>query len=660
MTNLIVVSNRLPFKIVNDKLVKSSGGLASSIKNITIKYKWIGWLNVNKNIKLDNNIIPISLDNNQINKYYNNFCNNYLWYIFHSNFNRYFTDDDYNVYKNVNKLFASKINESIVSKNDIIFINDFHLILVGFYLKSIYNLKNKIMYFHHIPIPSNTNKFNRIIPNDFIDKFKYYDLISFHTNNYINNFNKIVNNSFSTNLLLNPIGINYNKLHNLSLRTNIVNSKEKIIILGIDRLDFIKGLENKFESIKIFLKKYPEFIGKIQLFQLIIPSREIINKKLKYDLEIKISKINGMFTTFDSIPPIKYQYGTVSQEMLVKIYMKSNICLITSLNDGMNLVSLEYLTCNPNGVLCLSNKTGSSNYLKCIKFNPKDPNQIADSIRKAINYKPNNLLNINFIKQNSSNFWISKMINNLKKNLLFLDYDGTLVNIFKNPDYASPTKKQFLLLDKLISNKNNLVFIISGRSKKIINNWFGSIKNLGLSAEHGSFIKYPNCIWFGTDYSNKINNLYKKIKDSIDLKNVIVENKKTSLNFNFNFIQNSSYIKDKIKNIITSNNITCKIIEDINYIEVLFSNKDKGFIVNQILNNYKFIKNVYAFGDEKTDEDMFKVLNKKNHYTFKVGNGKTFAKYRCLDVEDVYNKLNLINDNKLILQKRNISRKLFI
>ena len=420
--SLIIVSNRLPYKIVNDVLVESDGGLASCLKNIKYNFTWIGWLNSKKKIRSNIKIETIELTISEQERYYDNFCNKFLWYVFHGDLSKYYEDMDYQFYQQVNLKFANAILKTIQDDNDIIWIHDYHLLHTAFILKQIFKIKNKILYFHHIEFPDNIKKLNKRLPDDFVENMKYFDLIASHTAKDIDNLKKlfIMNEINYTNFLVNPIGINPEYFKNLSLTIQPF-SKNKIIILGIDRLDFIKGLSNKFEAINILLKKYPSLRGKIQLFQLVIPSRESINKKLKYKLEQQISKINGIHSSFEFDSPIKYQYGKIDINELIRLYKSSDICLITSIADGMNLVSMEYCACNPDGLLCLSNKTGASNYLKgVIKFDPDDVYEIMDSLYNCIKLIDNKKItsemmakNMEFINKNTSDIWVDRMLGNI-------------------------------------------------------------------------------------------------------------------------------------------------------------------------------------------------------------------------------------------------------
>ena len=650
---LIVVSNRLPYKIIDDKIVKSDGGLSSCLNNINLDFTWIGWLNKDINNK---DIKSINLSKSEEERYYNNFCNKFLWYIFNNDFTRYFETLDYEFYQKVNMKFTKKIVENITSEKDIIWINDYHLFYVAKYLRTIYNIKNKIVYIHHIQLPDNIYQLNKSLPDNFMDCMKYYNLISCHTQKIKNLFHNLLkeNKIHNKQIISNPIGINYE--HFNKIKNNVpLFEKKKIIILGVDRLDFCKGLLNKFNAFDALLRKYPELLGKVELFQLVIPSRECINKKLKSDIERKISKINGYHTNFNIEAPIRYKYGRVNIEELVSMYKNSDICLITSFADGMNLVSLEYCICNPNGCLCLSEKAGSNEYLTgAITFNPFNLNEIVDSIYKCINFTKidkEKLMeeNVLFIKKYNSLNWSQKIMSNLMKSkkLIFCDYDGTLTPIVKNPDDASPKEKQYNILNKLCNNKDNIVHIISGRSKNTMEEWFGEVKNLTLSAEHGEFYKH-NGNWI--NFTNSKDILIKKnfIVNLFNEKlvDLIIENKNLSVNINFNYCPekyNSEEVKELKKEILEKFE-DIKINKGLNCLEFSFSKRNKGDIVREILNNYLDYE-VYAFGDEQTDEDMFKVLTGEKHYTFKVGTGKTNAKYRCENPDEVISYLTKINSN---------------
>ena len=216
------------------------------------------------------------------------------------------------------------------------------------------------------------------------------------------------------------------------------------------------------------------------------------------------------------------------------------------------------------------------------------------------------------------------------------------------------------LLNTLCANEANIVYIISGRSKDTMENWFGEIDNLLLSAEHGEFLKY-NGNWINYTNIFGIEDKKKSIIEEFtkDQDNLIIENKCSSVNLNFNFCEDkyeSEVINLKVKNILDRyNDINLK--KGLNCIEFSFSKRNKGDIVKEIIkknSNY----NVFAFGDEQTDEDMFKVLNKSNHYTYKVGDSEseTNAKFKLNNTLEVHEILNKINSNNYVQFEENLTK----
>lgn len=247
----------------------------------------------------------------------------------------------------------------------------------------------------------------------FIESLLLCDLIGFHTEEYLQNFlntyvrltgvkpsgSVLRNHNRSTKLAVLPIGIDSERFTQ-ALSTNIVLERvagmKRILsgqrlICGVDRLDYIKGIPQKLRAFEAFLTIYPEWVGKVSLIQVVVPSRETLteNKALKLEIDQLATGINNKYKTLGFMPVV-IVHRNVSFEELVALYAASDICVITSLRDGMNLVSNEYIAAQKgtHGVLVLSEFAGAARLLtESLLINPHDLAQVAQTYHLALAMK---------------------------------------------------------------------------------------------------------------------------------------------------------------------------------------------------------------------------------------------------------------------------------
>lgn len=563
---LIILSNRLPFRI-SDKKKKSNieltdGGLVSAItsyiKNNQTAFNKVIWIGLNetdsvadKNLEIENiHIHSISIPTVLYHKYYNGFCNQTLWPLFHyfpsiTKFNQ----DDYNSYREVNLIVSHKLTE-IITEGDIVWIHDFHFMLLPSLLRQKYPAIT-IGFFLHIPFPS--YEIFRLLPHDWraqiLNGLLGANLIGFHTNDYAEYFSQCIKRICGYEVQQNfiyseygiskagsfPISIDYEKYSNAYDLEKIVNERNKLrkkfndqkLIISVDRLDYSKGLLYRLEGFELFLESNPAHLGKVVYLMVVVPSREHVEKyrEIKRSVEQTVSRINGRFGTLDWVPVI-YQYKKIDFNKLITLYGIADIALVTPIRDGMNLVSKEYVAAkrNKKGVLILSEMAGSAAELsEAILINPTDKVQLSKAIQfglgmsteekqkrmegmqsKIKKYDVNRwaedfLCNLHFSAKKQLEYGIKMIKENemikIKESyiqssnrLLLLDYDGTLVPFEKNPSLALPTSLLYELLLKLYSDSQNTVAIVSGRSVNELNKWFGHLP-ISIIAEHGTFFK---------------------------------------------------------------------------------------------------------------------------------------------------------------------------
>ncbi|MHB1346362.1 MAG: alpha,alpha-trehalose-phosphate synthase (UDP-forming) [Candidatus Humimicrobiaceae bacterium] len=429
---ILIVSNRVPYTInkIENKIVykKTVGGLVTALDPLLKKMGglWIGWsgsVEPNKEIGdrakigADSNsggydLKFVKLTENEIKDYYRGFSNRTIWPLFHGFlFQSYFDFDYWKAYQRINKKFALEI-VSVAETNDIIWVHDYHLMLVPEIIRRSYE-KTKIIFFLHIPFPN--YEILNALPwcKEIIKGLLGCDILGFQTRkdainflaackeilNLTPDFNKFKVDYKGRNIYVKefPISIDHDSFNKIGEKRETsrfiknIKSRSKDIrfVLGVERLDYTKGLKEKFRAIERFFEKYPEYRKKVVFIQIAVPTRTKIQEYATFKKEIDemIGRINGKFA--DGIwSPISYIYKSLSQEKLVSYYKLSDICLITPLKDGMNLIAKEYIASRSevDSVLVLSRFAGVADEFRnnVIIVNPYDIEGVADSIKSAL------------------------------------------------------------------------------------------------------------------------------------------------------------------------------------------------------------------------------------------------------------------------------------
>lgn len=430
---LLLVSNAEPYaherkggKIVREKL---AGGLTSALDPLMqeVGGVWIAWgrgeadfevLDSEGKIKVPDErgyeLKRIDLSEEEVEGFYLGFANQILWPLSHSFLGRSTlrnyreTEENWNIYKRVNRKYAEAIMEEMEG-GECIWIHDYHLTLVPKMIREKYP-NAEIGFSWHIPWGS--WKIFGCLPwrREIMEGLLGSDFIGFHTPPITRNFfscaerlgmeikkeSSIIRSQNSeTKVSAVPIGINYEWFNSLSkkdkfkektqeLKENI--SAEKIIV-GVDRLDYTKGIPERLRAFELFLEENPEFQGKVTLVQRIPPSRSSVKEYQSILDRINriVGEINGNFEKPTWVPIKSFHRFLPEQEQLIPYYSAADIALVTPLADGMNLVCKEYVASSDDGVLILSEFAGASEELKeAIQVNPYNIREVAQGIKEAL------------------------------------------------------------------------------------------------------------------------------------------------------------------------------------------------------------------------------------------------------------------------------------
>lgn len=304
----------------------------------------------------------------------------------------------------------------------------------------------KIGFFLHTPFPS--SEIYRILPvrREILLGILHCDLIGFHTYDYARHFLSSCTRILGLPTMPNgaefegryvhvgtyPIGIEPSQfedgLQRESVQERIRSLQRRFegvkIIVGVDRLDYIKGVPQKLHALETFLQDHPEWVGKVVLVQVAVPSRQDVEEyqNLRATVNEAVGRINGRFGTVESMP-IHFLHRSVSFDELCALYAISDACLVTSTRDGMNLVSYEYIACQQEraGVMILSEFAGAAQSLNgSLICNPWDAFAVSDAIHEALTM-PANVRRENFeklsryVKKHTASWWGLSFVNDLKK-----------------------------------------------------------------------------------------------------------------------------------------------------------------------------------------------------------------------------------------------------
>lgn len=456
-------------------------------------------------------------------------------------------------YYKMNKMFADRIME-VYKPGDIVIVHDHQLLLLPALLRqripSIF-----VGFFLHIPFPSSELYRCLTQRKELLEGILGANMVGFQSYSYSRHFSSCCTrilgfdsssvgvDAYGAHVAVDvfPIGIDAQSILTAAFEDPVVDEKMasirklyagKKLIVGRDRMDSIRGVAQKLQAFEMFLDNYPEWQDKVVLVQITSssdrnPEQDASDKKYVNKIGDLVAKINGTFGSL-SHAPVQHFPQYLSKEEYLALLRVADLGLITSVRDGMNTTSMEYVICqrDNHGPLILSEFSGTAGSLSdAIHVNPWDLHSVAESINRALLLsdeakKSQHDKLYNYVTKNNIRTWTDKFINRLltnlssydqsmatpvldrarileqyqtaKKRLFMFDYDGTLTPIVKDPLAALPSDRVLRTLKTLAGDPNNHVWIISGRDQAFLEEWMGHISPLGLSAEHGAFMRYPH------------------------------------------------------------------------------------------------------------------------------------------------------------------------
>ncbi|KAH9797525.1 alpha/alpha-trehalose-phosphate synthase 1 [Citrus sinensis] len=591
---LLVVANRLPVSAVRRgedswQLEISVGGLVSALLGVReFEARWIGWAGVNVPDEIgqkaltkalaEKRCIPVFLDEETVHQYYNGYCNNMLWPLFHylglPQEDRLATtrsfQSQFDAYKRANQMFAKVVN-NIYEEGDVVWCHDYHLMFLPQCLKE-YNNNMKVGWFLHTPFPS--SEIHRTLPSrtELLRSVLAADLVGFHTYDYARHFvsactrilglegtpEGVEDQGRLTRVAAFPIGIDSDRfvraLELPQVQDHINELKERFagrkVMLGVDRLDMIKGIPQKILAFEKFLEENPSWRDKVVLIQIAVPTRTDVPEYQKLTSQVHeiVGRINGRYGTLTTVP-IHHLDRSLDFHALCALYAITDVALVTSLRDGMNLVSYEFVACqgSKKGVLILSEFAGAAQSLGAgaILVNPWNITEVASSIGYALNMpaderEKRHLHNFMHVTTHTSQEWAATFVSELNdtiveaqirtrqvppslpikgavdsylqsnNRLLILGFNATLTAPVDflgrrggqiremepklHPDLKEPLKR-------LCDDPMTTVVVLSGSDRNVLDDLhiqnFGEY-NMWLAAENGMFLRLTTGEWMTT------------------------------------------------------------------------------------------------------------------------------------------------------------------
>lgn len=731
MSRVLIVSNRLPITVKRTQegieVERSAGGLATGLRGVHERGggMWIGWPGVGDDTlsdaerasiapRLDElRVVPVPLTEDEIHSYYEGFCNGILWPLFHYLMGTLPLEfQGYELYEDINRRFADAICAQH-QPGDVVWVHDYQLMLVPSMVRKRIPDAN-IGYFLHIPFPSSevfrTLPFRRQLLRGLLGA----DLIGFHTATYMRHFASASMRTLGIGAEVDslrvggrhvrigvfPMGIDVDTFAATAARDDIKEKARALrgdvgpdykVIVGVDRLDYTKGIRRRLLAFERLLHKHPELRGKVRLVQCAAPSRTNVEayQDFRHEVEAQLGSIVGRYATPDWVPVHFIMRGTPMEE-IVTLYRAADVALVTPIRDGMNLVAKEFIASrdDEDGVLVLSEFAGAASELaEAVMVNPFDVDGMADELYAALTMPEDerrtrmrglrrrvmgssvqswaqSFLDAIAAKAKtrkprtapSSEERIAKLRARLREApylILLLDYEGTLTEFASTPQLARPGKDLYELLARLAKRPNTEVHITSGRDRETMERWLGKLP-VTLHAEHGFWMRAAGgearetATLSETGWRDAARDILRGYAERTP--GALVEEKPASLAFHYRAVepdfgtQQANELRQHLLGLFS--NAPVEIVAGNKVIELRPQGVHKGRIVERLAADIEHRHPealLVAFGDDSSDEDTFAALP-EHAVAIRVGSGYSQAPYRVSGVDDVRELLSALVD----------------
>jgi trehalose 6-phosphate synthase/phosphatase len=712
---LLIVAHRLPstIRVIDGdvELVASPGGVATGLASAHRDNPglWIGWPGPLDGVAetecrrlrerlAASRLVPVELARDEERGAYEGYANAVLWPLFHYETNRLPLDvRDFEIYRSVNERFADVV-ATLHEPGDLVWIHDYQLTLVPYLLRR--RIPDaKIGFFLHIPFPS--SDVFRTLPHReaILEGLLAADLVGFHTAAYMRHFasavqrilgkpveiDRITHEGRDVHVGVFPMGIDARAFATTATSPAVLKeafslqrSSDEKLLLGIDRLDYTKGIPRRLLAFERLLERHPEWRGNVRFVQIAVPSREGVEayQEFRSKAEELIGRIHGQFATPDWVP-VHWIYRSLSHEEVVALYRAADVMLVTPLRDGMNLVAKEYVASRTDdgGVLVLSEFAGAASELaEAVMINPYDVEATADAFHRALTMPKDEMRRrMRAMRRRvfafDATLWAERFVDSLGSIqhtreflaqrptapdvirriqgdlravdylVLLIDYDGTLVPLARTPELSAPDPEAEQLLLALCRKAETEVHVVSGRSAAYLERWLGDLP-VGLHAEHGIYTRIPGahqwapCPRIPQDWRGPVLSILHEFAERTP--GSLVEEKGVCVAWHYR-------AADPEFAALQARELRLHLLELLSNkpVEVLIGHKalevrpqgfHKGRIVEQVREGAPIAATIVALGDDTTDEDMFAALD-DDDISVHVGPGASRASLRVENVD---------------------------
>jgi trehalose 6-phosphate synthase/phosphatase len=455
-------------------------------------------------------------------------------------------------------------------------------------------------------------------------------------------------------------------------------------------LDYTKGIPNQPQAIEALLEVHPELKGQFVYLCVVVPSRERVELygRLRREIDELVGRINSRFGTIGWMP-IQYVYRRLDQDELNALYGLANVALVTPLRDGMNLVAKEYVAVHRDGfgVLILSEMAGAAKeMLEALIVSPNDKDEIARALHMALTMPEAEQVRRNMImrarlRRADVDAWVRRFLESLddavessrqltttlmtsgtkakirrqylssKKRLFLVDYDGTLIPFSPKPSKAKPPPEVLKLLGSLSSSERNEVFLVSGRRREDLDEWFGDA-SFSLVAEHGAWLKpsesgkWEALAAIDQRWKKRIRPVLELFLDRIPGSSIEEKDFSLAWHYRGSDIELGPLAAKELIDALTHlmANLDIFVMAGNKVVEVKSTHVNKGLFYNRRLASKPW-DFTFAVGDDETDEYLFEVLP-ENSVSVKVGLSASAAKYSLENPSDVVDLMESLSASR--------------